>query len=116
MSEGNTSEELQNLLKAIDTVERYGYVYMVNITNPNFIKKHDYLALKYEKNVDDKKMNNIISNMSYNGIIYPINSFGLNKTKDFTGEYNVVIIDDKTINIKKIEKVEFTGILNINRI
>ncbi len=112
-NDGNI-DEWKNLLRALDIVQRYAYVYTVNVSNPNFISKDDYTVLKHELNVNDKQMNNILLEKGYNGIQYKINSFGLNKTRNFNDEYNVVIIDDNILNITNIEKVEFEGTLKLD--
>ena len=108
--------EWKELLKALDTVQRYGYLYTVNINGGNFISKDEYVVMKHKLNIGDKEMNNVLLKQGYNGIKYKINSFGLDKNSNFEKEYNVVIIDDKIINISNTEKVEFQGILKLNYI
>ena len=102
------------LLKYLDITQRYAYVYTVIIKNNNFIDQTEYNALKYKLNYDDKQMNINLLEKGYNGIKYKINSFGLNKKDNFEKDFNVVIIDDKVINITNIEKVEFEGLLKLN--
>lgn len=108
--------EWKELLKALDTVQRYGYLYTVNINGGNFITKDEYVVMKHKLNISDKEMNDVLLKQGYNGIKYKINSFGLDKSRGFEKEYNVVIIDDKIINITNTEKVEFEGILKLNYI
>ena len=108
--------EWKELLKALDTVQRYGYLYTVNINGGNFITKDEYVVMKHKLNIADKEMNNVLLKQGYNGIKYKINSFGLDKSRSFEKEYNVVIIDDKIIHITNTEKVEFEGILKLNYI
>ena len=105
--------EWQSLLRALDSVERYGYLYTVKINNPNYIDRGNYLILKDKLNVSDKEMNNILLKQGYSGIKYRMNSFGTNKTRSFDNEFNVVIIDDKVITITNIEKLNFNGVLKI---
>lgn len=108
--------EWQNLLKSLDVVERYGYVYTVTISNPNFITKDDYVVEKHRFNISDKEMSKYLSGKGYDGIKYKINSFGLNKTSDLSKEYNVVMFDDKKIRITNRERVDFIGILKLDYI
>ncbi len=108
--------EWKELLKALDTVQRYGYLYTVNINGGNFITRDEYIVMKHKLNISDKEMNNVLLKQGYNGIKYKINSFGLDKSRSFEKEYNVVIIDDKIIHITNTEKVEFEGILKLNYI
>jgi hypothetical protein len=108
--------EWKELLKALDTVQRYGYLYTVNINGGNFITKDEYVVMKHKLNIADKEMNNVLLKQGYNGIKYKITSFGLDKSRSFEKEYNVVIIDDKIIHITNTEKVEFEGILKLNYI
>lgn len=109
-------DEWKELLNSLDVVQRYGYLYTVHITDGNFITKDEYMVMKHKLNINDKEMNNILLKQGYNGIKYKINSFGLDKSRSFEKEYNVVIIDDKIINITNTEKVEFEGILKLNHI
>lgn len=106
-------DEWKKLLYALNSVERYGYLYTVKITNPNYIDRGNYLILKDKLNISDKEMNKILINKGYNGIKYRINSFGTNKTRSFENEFNVVIIDDNVITITNIEKLNFNGVLKI---
>jgi hypothetical protein len=108
--------EWEELLKALDITQRYGYLYTVNISGGNFISKDEYIAIKHKLNLNDKEMNNVLLKQGYNGIKYKINSFGLDKSNSFEGEYNVVIIDDNIINIINTEKVEFNGVLKLNHL
>lgn len=112
---GHVEEWLQ-LQKALDIVQRYGYLYTVSANGANFITKDEYTVMKHKLNLSDKEMNNVLLKQGYNGIIYKINSFGLNKNSNFEKEYNVVIIDDKIINILNTEKIEFEGILKLTHI
>ena len=109
-------DEWKKLLNSLDVVQRYGYLYTVHINDGNFITKDEYMVMKHKLNINDKEMNNILLKQGYNGIKYKINSFGLDKSRSFEKEYNVVIIDDKIINITNTEKVEFEGILKLNHI
>jgi len=108
--------EWKILLNALDIVQRYGYLYIVNISGANFITKDEYVVLKHKLNIGDKEMNNILLKQGYNGIKYKINSFGLDKSRSFEKEYNVVIFDDTIIRITNTERVEFEGILKLNYI
>jgi hypothetical protein len=108
--------EWKNLLESLETIQRYGYLYTVNINNSNFIDKDEYTVTQHRLNISDKEMNNILLKQGYNGVKYKINSFGLNKKNNFEKEYNVVIIDDSIINITETEKVEFEGILKLDYI
>lgn len=112
---GNINE-WEELLKELDIVQRYGYLYTVTINGGNFINKDEYVVMKHRLNISDKEMNNVLLKQGYNGIKYKINSFGLDKSSSFEKEYNVVIIDDKIINIINTEKVEFEGVLKLNYI
>ena len=113
IDDGNNVQELHNLLDALKETQRYAYLYTVKIQNPNYITKEECIKLKQELKLNDKDINKILLEKGYNGILYPINSFGLNKSKDFTGEYNVVIIDDSIITITDKEKLNFKGILKL---
>lgn len=112
---GNINE-WEELLKELDIVQRYGHLYTVTINGGNFINKDEYVVMKHRLNISDKEMNNVLLKQGYNGIKYKINSFGLDKSSSFEKEYNVVIIDDKIINIINTEKVEFEGVLKLNYI
>lgn len=105
--------EWKNLLHALNTVERYGYLYTVKINNGNFINKDEYFKIKYKLNLDNKQMNNVLLKQGYNGIKYKIKSFGLNPNNP-EREYNVVIIDDSIITIINVEKINFEGTLKLN--
>lgn len=109
-------DEWEQLLNALNIVQRYGFLYTVQITGGNFIDKDEYTILKHKLNIDDKAMNSVLLKQGFNGIKYKINSFGLNKEKTFEKEYNVVIIDDSIIKITNVEKVEFEGVLKLTNI
>ena len=64
----------------------------------------------------DKKMTDYLLDKGYNGVIYKINSFGLNKDRKFEKEYNVVIFDTNIIKIANVEKVNFFGTLKLDYI
>ena len=106
-------DEYQNLLLSLNDVERYGYVYTVQVNKPNFMSRNEYIALKHQLSLDDKAMNNVLLGRGYNGIEYPINSFGLDKSTDYGTEFNVVVIDDQILTITDREKVEFKGYLKL---
>lgn len=106
-------EEWKNLLDALNLVQRYGYVYTVQINGGNFMERIDYTLLQKKTKFDDKKMNVLLLKDGYNGIKYKIKSFGLEKNRNLDKEYNVVIIDDSIISIKKVEKFNFEGTLKL---
>lgn len=108
--------EWNKLLNALNEVQRYGYLYTVYVFNQKFIDKNDYVSLKHNHNLNDKEMVNYLLKNGYNGIKYKINSFGLNKTRNFNQEYNVVIFDTSIIKILNVEKVEFIGTLKLTNI
>lgn len=105
-------EEWFNFLKEIESVKRYAYIYTVKIDNPNYISREEYLRIQRENNFSDDEMNAFLLSKGYNGIIYDMNTRKLSK-KDFSGEKNVVIIDDSIINIITCEKVNFDYIMKI---
>jgi hypothetical protein len=109
-------DEWQNLLNSLDEVERYGYVYTVEITSSNFINKDEYVVEKHRQNIDDKEMSKYLLSKDINGVFYKINSFGLNKTSDLSKEYNVIIFDDSIIKIISRERIDFVGTLKLDYI
>lgn len=113
---GGNVDEWRELLKELDVVHRYGYLYTVRIDGGNFISKDDYTALKYGMGLDDREMNKVLSGKGYNGIKYRINSRGLNTTQDFTKGYNVVITDAGAITIIDVERIWFEGLLRLEHI
>lgn len=106
---GEFVDEWIELLKSLDIVQRYGFLYTVNINNGNFITKDTYEYMKQNLNLNDKEIANVLLKQGYNGIKYKIKSFGSNNKN----EYNVVIFDDNIIDITQIEKLEFDGILKL---
>ena len=106
---GNKNE-LETFLKSIDNIERYGYVYTVNINNPNYISRDNYVILQRKYNLSDDEMNDKLLNMGYNGIIFDMNN-RKRSNRDLSNENNVVIINDNDINIIKREKYDFNGLL-----
>ena len=108
--------EWQELLRALNIVQRYGYLYTVTISNPNFIERNDYIAMQRESNLNDQQMNKILTQQGFNGIKYKINSFGLSKASISSREFNVVIINDNIIHMQNSEKVDFEGTLKLDYI
>ena len=105
-------EEWVNFLKEIDSVKRYAYIYTVEIDNPNYISRDEYVRIQRANNFSDDEMNAFLLSKGYNGIIYDMNTRKLSK-RDLSGEKNVVIIDDSIINVIKCEKVSFDYIMKL---
>ena len=93
-------------LEKIENPSRYGYVYTVKIHNPNYISLSEYQKIKSANNVSDKEMSDLLLSKGYNGIIYDMNTRGMSD-RDFSGEKNVVILDDSVIQILNCERVNF---------
>ena len=108
--------EWQTLLKALGTVQRYGYLYTIAVNDGVFIDKEEYSAMKRKLNIGDEEMNVALLKQGYNGIKYKIDSFGSNNNNGSEREYNIVIIDDTIIRIVNTEKVDFEGVLKLNNI
>lgn len=105
-------EEWVNFLKEIDSVRRYAYIYTVEIQNPNYITRDEYIRIQKTNGFSDDQMNELLLSKGYNGIIYDMNTRKLSK-RDLSGEKNVVIIDENVINVIKCEKVSFDYIMKL---
>lgn len=105
-------EEWVNFLKEIDSVRRYAYIYTVEIQNPNYISRDEYIRIQKTNGFSDDQMNELLLSKGYNGIIYDMNTRKLSK-RDLSGEKNVVIIDENVINVIKCEKVSFDYIMKL---
>jgi len=66
--------------------------------------------------MDKKSVSMNLLKEGYNGIQYPINSRSLNKSLDFSDEYNVVIFDDSILDIKSVTQLDFIGYLKLDYI
>lgn len=108
---GNKQEWL-NFLNEIDSTKRYGYIYTVEINNPNYITRDEYIQIQRTNNLSDDEMNELLLSRGYNGIIYDMNTKKCSD-RDFSGEKNVVIIDENAIHIIDCEKVNFDYIMKI---
>lgn len=105
-------KEWENFLNIMGKTMRYAYLYTVEINNPNFIDRSEYVRIQRGKNLTDEEMNQLLLSNGYNGIMYDMNTRKLSP-RDFTGEKNVVIIDDSVINIVNREKVVFDYIMKL---
>lgn len=105
-------EEWVNFLKEIDSVRRYAYIYTVEIQNPNYISRDEYIRIQKTNGFSDDQMNELLLSKGYNGIIYDMDTRKLSK-RDLNGEKNVVIIDENAINVIKCEKVSFDYIMKL---
>lgn len=105
-------EEWVNFLKEIDSIRRYAYIYTVEIQNPNYITRDEYIRIQKTNGFSDDQMNELLLSKGYNGIIYDMNTRKLSK-RDLSGEKNVVIIDENVINVIKCEKVSFDYIMKL---
>ena len=104
--------EWMEFLDIIDKPRRYGYVYTVEVSNPNFIDRPEYVRIRKERGLTDKEMNGLLIENGYNGIIYDMNT-RIVSDKNFTGEKNVVIIDDSIISIIDREKLVFDYVMKL---
>lgn len=105
-------KEWKDFLNLIGKPIRYGYVYTVEISNPKFMDRSEYVDIQRDKNFTDKEMNQFLLSNGYNGIMYDMNTRKVS-ARDFTGEKNVVIIDDSIINIVNREKLVFDYVMKL---
>ena len=105
-------KEWENFLNIMGKTMRYAYIYTVEISNPKFMDRSEYVRIQREKNLTDEEMNQLLLSNGYNGIMYDMNTRKLSP-RDFTGEKNVVIIDGSVINIVDREKVVFDYIMKL---
>jgi hypothetical protein len=59
-------EEWVNFLKEIDSVRRYAYIYTVEIQNPNYISRDEYIRIQKTNGFSDDQMNELLLSKGYN--------------------------------------------------
>ena len=104
--------EWEKFLDLMGKTIRYAYLYTVEVSNPKFMDRSEYVSIQKSRSLTDSEMNELLLSNGYNGIIYDMNTRKLSP-RDFTGEKNVVIIDDSIINIVDREMVTFDYVLKL---
>ena len=104
--------EWKEFLDLMNKTMRYAYIYTVEIVNPKFMERSEYIDIQRRRNLSDDEMNKFLLASGYNGIMYDMNTRKCS-SRDFTGEKNVVIIDDSAIKILDREFVTFDYIMKL---